>query len=84
MICFYFEAVRVNHGRMIELRAYNGTPEGLKHPLGALCFTPAEWEAFRRFFVLGMRAAGYARLPIALKDQTRHSDPASGQVVVRH
>lgn len=84
MICFYFEAVRVDHGRFIELRAYNGTPEGAKHPLGAFNMTPAEWESFRPMLVAAMRWAGYSRLPVALKDQTRLSDATTGQIIVKH
>lgn len=73
-IAFYFEAVRAGGGQWVELHVYNGLPESAKHPLGALNFTVAEWEAFRPALIGMMRWAGYARLPMALKDQTRVKD----------
>lgn len=70
-IRFYFLARRANHGRQIDFIVHNGSRDGQKIPLGIVSFTPAEWERFRPFVVGGMRAAGFARIPIEFQDQTR-------------
>ena len=58
-------------GRRVELVVYRGQRDDRGPKLGALNFERVEWEAFRHMVVAGMRAAGYARVPIQLEDGTR-------------
>ena len=70
MIGFYLHAVLQNHGKMVELRV--GVGSQAKHEMrGSISFQRDEWEAFRTVVIAGMRAAGYARIPIEFQDQTR-------------
>lgn len=76
MISFYFEARRTMDGRMVEFIVYNGRREGAKVQLGLLAFSQEEWLSFRPIVVGGMRAAGYARIPIEFMDQTHEAPPS--------
>ena len=71
MIGFYLHAIPMMQGRQVELRVFRGTraAPGVLH--GMLVFEPGEWEAFRVMLLHGMRAAGYARIPIEFMDGTR-------------
>lgn len=70
MIGFYLHAVLMNNGQTVELRVGTGS-QASHEPRGAITFQRDEWEAFRVLIVAGMRACGYARIPIEFMDQTR-------------
>lgn len=71
MIGFYLHARPMMNGQIVELVVYRGSREGDKTPLGSLSFDRSEWDAFRTVIIGGMRAAGYARVPIEFMDGTR-------------
>lgn len=70
MIGFYLHAQPLMQGRQVELRVFRGTRERPGTPHGALVFEPDEWEKFRVMLIGGIRAAGYARIPIEFLDGT--------------
>lgn len=70
MIGFYLHAVLQGGGKIVELRV--GVGSQAKHQMrGSVTFQRDEWEAFRTLIIAGMRAAGYAHIPIEFMDQTR-------------
>lgn len=73
MTGFYLQATRTMNGQMVELKVARGT-RAHHEWLGAITLERVEWEGFRIIVIAGMRAAGYAHIPVELMDQTR-TDP---------
>lgn len=71
MTHFFFLARYAMGGTMVELQIHRGTRDKQEGVLGSAYFSVEEWASFRPFIVGGMRAAGYARIPIQMLDQTR-------------
>ncbi len=70
MIGFYFHAFPMIQGRQVEFRVYRGTRNDPGHMCGSLVFEPEEWKVFRIMLIGGIRAAGFARVPIEFMDGT--------------
>ncbi len=78
MMGFHFHALPLFGGRFVELRVYHASTTQRGKQIGELIFTPGEWEGFRVILVAGIRAAGYARIPVEFLDGTRKITPAQG------